>query len=484
MAVPLGLRPLEELDPSVGFISQALFAEADSYSDENYSRLLNASDEAIARDVTDTDSRGFHPTQPLVTDINIMDEGENIVIPYYTGNAADTKDATGPTTIGGNAMFPASGDGTELLFANLLQSRLPTVVSPAVTTVRIVLASNNGDLSAAIPAVTNPDLPNPARLNITVASPVVAGDKAVIYVTGTCLAGDGSLSRVEVTEEFEFESGASGVAFMSDVYFYEVTAITHEGWTSGNIGITVTDESRIVTFTPQDDRLVRFLICEAAKGLVLNTYFGVIATGMNFTFSRDSAVVYDTQFTGRRALLYQDLQGRMGNLAGKTSAANLGLATTEVFTGWQCEVTLNGTRLAATETTFGMAQNLTPTGVISGKPWEEVKPYRGTRNVNIDSSVIYAPQNNFARIFRNNLAIANVRVTLLHRPFAGYPWSTSYIMPQCQVTNLPDTETPEGLLLQNIRIKSYTRQIGLAVPDDVRIECAYSRYNQVREFAA
>lgn len=478
MPVPLGLQPLSALNPTTGFISQMLVAESDGYDDQDLSRLL-AAGVAISRDTSDTTSRGFHPTQPLATDLNIMDEGENIVIPYYTGDASDTKDAAGPTTIGGNVMFPAAGDGTELIYAGLTQTTAP-VVTGAITATETTIV-NDTDLSAAAVTVVNPGFDNPVRLKIVLTSPV-AGDAASIEITGTCLDGSGNLTRTTVTEEITYESGVTGSTIITDVHFYDVTAVSHEGWTSGDMTITGIDESRTVRFNSQDNRLIRFWTTEVAKGLVLNVYTGVIPVGMNFTFNRGNAVVYDTQFTGRRAFLYQDLQERMGVAAKKTSAANLGLATTEVFVGWQCELTVNGVRMPVTEATFTMNQNLQPTGVVTGVPWEDVKPFRSVRNVTMDMTNLYDPANNFARIFRSNLTMANTRLTLKHRPFAGYPWEVSFVMPQVQITNLPDAETPEGLLTQSIRAKSFTSGIGLSVPDDLYIIANYSKYNPVREF--
>ena len=371
--------------------------------------------------------------------------------------------------------------GTELLFGNITQTPLPNVSASATTATTIVASATIPTGKTALTVVV-PTFVNPARLTISLTNPVIVGDTAVIRITGTCLDGSGEIATTTVTEEIPFETGITGNTIVSDVYFYTVTAVEVEGWTSGDISITGFDESRTVTFNCQDDKLIRFLILEAAKGIVLNTYSGVISTGLSFTFNRGSAIVYDVGFTGRRAQLYRDLQGRIGGAAAKTSAANVGLATTEVFTGWQCELTLNGTPAAITEATFGMAQNLEPTGAISRRRWEEVKPFRQTRNVTADMTVIYAPENDYARIFRNNFTMANCRITLLHRPFGGFPWKTSFILPQAQVANNPDAEAGEGLLTQNVRVKSFTSDIGLATPDDIRIECDYSKYRQLREF--
>ena len=523
MPIPLNLSPLEDLDPTVGFVSQMIIAEADTYADQagftgiatgaghDFASILgtpsaagiapvgvrNVDPGAIAANTLYSANRGFHPVQPLSTDLNLMDEGENIPIPYYTGDAGDTKDASGPTTLGGNIRFPASGDGTELVFANLMQSLAPTHVArtapgigagaipAAITTVSSTALGTTSSFTSHTVVATVHASPASATIAFSTATRVAAGTVAMIEVTGTALDGSGSVdSYTEVTEQFMVPASGSAAPpnIITDVRWKTITAVRSLGFMAGDITVTTRDTAEVVTFEAQDNRLRRFWITEVAKGIVINVYTGVIITGMNFNFNRTSPVIFDTQFTGRRGFLYRDLNGREGNNAIKTAATGLRVGTTEVFTGWQCELTLNGVPAAITDATFTLAQNLQPTGVISRQRHEEVRPVRATRNVTIDCTVVYSPQNDFARLFRNNVTM-NSNVNIFHSPFAGFPWRTSFQMPQAQIMSNPDAETPEGLLTQNIRIKSFVSGIGLGSPDDVRIVSDYSGYVPVREYA-
>ena len=518
MPVPLGLVPLNEIDPVTGFISQMIIAELDGYGDADtqaeidaYTELLTGQTVRVAkkRDVSASANKGFHPVQPIGYDYNIMAEGENINVPYYTGDASDTKDASGSTTIGGSLMLPAITEGTELIFSALLQSLNPTAVNRtgvgegSGTTARTAVvsvagidpvhAANNDTLQALTVAVhTAPTNPTRARISFGDGVRVDAGGLGKITITGTCQDGEGGITTVK--EEFDvFPSGAAKPPdILSDVYFLNITASESSGFGVGTAGATrivtidQTDESKVVTFEANDSALVRFWLMEIVKGITPNLYTGVIPTGMSFEISRNAAIILNTTFTGRRDRLYKDLNFRDDDAAVKTAingAGNeLAAASTEIYTGWQCEVVLNGVPAPFTTGTFNYNPNLTPTEAVSQKRWEEVKPVRATRNVNADLTAIFSRQNNFAKIFKNNVTIRNIEVNVVHSPAFGFPWRISFQIPQGQVVSLPEVETPQGLVTQALNIKSFGSGIGLAVPDDMKIIADYSFYNPVRAY--
>lgn len=513
MPIPLGLTELGDINPLTGFISQLIIAEADGYADEAYDAYLAGVGNvkyAKRRNVSLPSDKGFHPVQPVGYDYNIMGEGENINVPYYTGDASDTKDASGSTTIAGSVMFPAITEGTELIFASLLQALDPESVnrdSPGVgsgTTDRAALnvlaatidpvhATNNDTLTAVTVLGSLSFPPNPTRAKIEFGNSVrvTGGGLGIVEITGTCQDGEGGV--ITVTEPFEVMTNGSSKPsdIMSDVYWIEITGVRTSGFSgvddsNRTIGISVTDKAKVVTFVPNDSALVRFWLMEIVKGVVPNIYSGVIPTGMSFEISRDSAIIFNTSFTGRRDRQYRDLNNREDTNAVKTAingASNeLAVASTEIMTGWQCEIVLNGQRAAFTDGTFNYQPNLTPTGAVSGKRWEEVKPVRATRNVNAELTAIYAPENNFAKVFKNNITIRNIEINLVHSPFGGFPWRVSFIIPQGHITSLPDVETPQGLITQALNIKSFGSGIGLSAPDDMVIKADYSFYNPVRAF--
>lgn len=509
--IPLGLQPLSDINPTPGFISQAVIAETDKYgfgADRDFSSILSGTKPDAAykiRDTTMAADRGFHPVQLLMSDIGIMDEGENIPIPYYTGDASDTKDASGPTTIGGSAMVAASGDGDELLLANLTQALNPTHNKRTGEGVGSGTVGNKVDLVAEVDlettstptshtVVSSVTIDNPTRVRIefTTAARVTAGQVGLIEITGTCLDGSGKTDKYEdVTEQFTIttDGDVRPTDVNSQVFFKTVTAVKSSNFKAGKFKVTVQDTAEVVKFNGQDNKLTRFWVIEIAKGIFLNLYTGVITTGMSFDFDRGSPIVYDVGFTGRSAFLNEDINGRKGAAAkklGPATAANsprLQIATTEVLTGWQCELRLNGVPAAITAATFNMQQNLTPTGAISGERPEAVKPVRSVRNSTIDMTVIYAPENDFARLFRNNITM-RAELIIKHAPYGGFPWRKAFIFPQAQVNANVDAEAGEGLMTQDIGIKAFTSGIGLATPDDVEIICDYSKYHPVLPIAA
>ncbi len=551
MPIPLNLKPISEINPSTGFISQMLIAEtndirtpAPGIPQDGYYYLGGLTDlaasEGGARTVAATQNgdfgrlldgfaqigsagpflgvakkavnegtivEGFHAVQPLGVDFNIMDSGETIPVPYFVGNAGDTKDAAGETDVIGSTLFSASADGDETIFANLMQSLNPDHVK------RTGIGVGSGAIAtAASPLVAQATLGTTAEVNHTIitagASPVnptrvlitfdanaavAAGGTGVIEVEGTCLSGYGPESYTTLKEEFFFKTGGT-TTFYTDVHYKTITSIKSRGFSAGQITVTILDTAEVVTFTSQDNLLRRFWIMEVAKGTILNVYTGVLATGLDFEFSRgNTAIQYTVPLKGRRGFLYRDLNGRDKASAIKTDASNLVAASTEIMTGWQAELILGGSligniivggvRAPVRTATFSCNQNFDNTGAVTGVPWEDVKPYRQRRNVTITSEAIATPENDYSRIFKNNSSYA-AAININHYPFGGMAWRKSFILKNAQLTVLPEIETPEGLLVQPLSMKSFVSGIGLAIPDDLRIVCDYSAYSPVVNLAA
>jgi len=467
--------------------------------------------------------RKFHPVQPLITESGLRGGGENIPLPYKTGNSAMTKNAPGAVSVEGNLMFAGTGDGMEMVYRMMTQDRNPTVapiasrtlaqlgaeqtvasnynlvtsdalsVATEITAAGETLFTNLQSISGlddGIADIAGAPRKIPVRLDIDPSVAPGSGNVGVIQLNGY------DKDRLPLQETLVWSSGHESQKTRN--YFTGLTSYSTSGWASaGTFSVKYTDTARKVTFTPQDQELVAFWFVRLVRGITPTMFSGVVGNNFSVTLGRDTPIEWTVECLGKRSWPNRNLRGEEWNAgSGDITNANrrgrrvvldnsIGFADPEIFTGWQCELSIGGTRMSLIDATMSLNQNLENSGVITGDRYEESPPFRGTdRELMVDGTVVYAPENNLSQIYLNNETLNDVRLSLRNRPRGGFPWLTRFLFPTTQINTNPDPASPrDGRITQTFNLKCFTEGVG-GGPKDYSIETFVTNYKAVREFAA
>ena len=469
---------------------------------------------ATASDFTESSgspaaARKFHPVQPLIIESSLRGGGENIPLPYKTGNSAMTKDAPGPISVEEGLVFAGTGDGMEMFYRMMTQTRNPDVVdigSGQDSSKQTLLAAGalNDVLSdAAVTGVTAPTLVNlselndgvdsgkiPVRLDLTPSSAAAISGIGLVQIRGKDKDG---LDIQEYVVWNATDIAKTDKSKKTRNYYVSVTNYVSSGWTAGTLEIACTDTSKKVTYTPQDDELVAFWFIRLVRGITPTLFSGVIGNSFEVALGRDTALEWNVTCLGKRSWPNTNIRGVAATnpAAGPASGGrvpiddSIGFADPSIFTGWQCELDIGGTRMALIDSTLSINQNLENSGVITGDRYEETRPFRGTdREVMLDGTVVYSPENNLSQVYLDNTTLEDVQLNLRNRPRGGFYWLTRFVFPTTQINTNPDPASPrDGRISQTFNLKCFTEGIG-GGPKDYRIETFVPHHADVRNFRA
>jgi len=242
--------------------------------------------------------------------------------------------------------------------------------------------------------------------------------------------------------------------------------------------------------------LVAFWFVRLVTGITPRMFSGVIGNSFEVALGRDTALEWNVTCLGKRSWPSRNLRGEEWDSgSGTITNANrrgrkvpidssIGFADPNIFTGWQCELDIGGTRMALIDSTLSINQNLENSGVITGDRYEEAQPFRSTdREVMVDGTVVYAPENNLSQVYLDNATLEDVQLNLRNRPRGGFYWLTRFVFPTTQINTNPDPASPrDGRISQTFNLKCFTEGIG-GGPEDYRIETYVPDYNAVRDFS-
>ena len=263
------------------------------------------------------------------------------------------------------------------------------------------------------------------------------------------------------------------------------------GFGSGQIDSYIyVERARKVVFTPQDQELVAFWFVRLVKGITPNMYSGVIVNELSIALARDTALEATCTCLGKRVWNNRNLRGEEWSETDSSVGrkvdldASIGFANPDIFTGWQCEVNIGGTRAALIDATMSINQNLENSGVITGDRYEETEPFRGTdRETMVDGTIVYAPENNLSEIYLRNETLEDVKLKLRNKPRGGFYHLTQFDFGTTQLNTNPDPASPrDGRISQVFNLKCFTEGIG-GGPKDYAITCFFSDYTPVRDFS-
>ena len=501
-------------------------------ADENDVDVFSAAvDVNVTHGVGSGAENKFHPVQPLITEASIRGGGENIALPYRTGNSAQTKDAPGPVSIEDSIMFANTGDGMELVYRMMTQDREPevtmvdggpetnakirTVVEAESLATGSSLVRTPQDSDLAGDKFVNFNSPNPTGGSNWLISQNHLNDKVVdttanprkipvrLEIDPSAAPNGTGIIKLEGYDKNrlpveEYLVWTDGNACQPTKNFYTgLKAYSSSGWATGTtFSIKFLDKSRKVVYTPQDEELVAFWFTRLVRGVTPTMFSGIIGSEFSAALGRDTPLEWTVGCLGKRQWPNTNIRGEEWNSGDGTITENnrrgrkvlldksIGFAPPEIFTGWQCEVDMGGTRLAIIDGTLNINQNLENSGVITGDRYEESPPFRSTdRETMLDGTVVYAPENNLSQVYLDNATIENVFLNLRNRPRGSFYWLHRFIFDSTQINTNPDPASPrDGRISQAFNLKCFTEGIG-GGPKDYRIETFVSEYTPVRDFS-
>ena len=453
----------------------------------------------------------FHPVQPLIIESSLRGGGENIPLPYKTGNSAMTKDAPGPISVEEGMVFAGTGDGMEMLYRMMTQTRLPTATrlntaNPTGDVATALTLSSGSTLTTGTGTLTDisGNLISLSTFNDGISDTTSNPRKVPVRLDATPSGapGTGNIGLVEIKgrdkdnlpiQEFLVWSGADAAAKKTKNYYIKLDSYASSGWESSQtLAIAYTDTSHRVVYEPQDAELVAFWFVRLVRGITPTLFSGVIGNSFELALGRDTALEWNVTCLGKRSWPNRNLRGIEATDPGSGPgtggrvplADSIGFADPNIFTGWQCELDIGGTRMALIDSTLSINQNLENSGVITGDRYEESQPFRGTdRDVMVDGTVVYSPENNLSQVFLDNVTLEDVQLNLRNRPRGGFYWLTRFVFPTTQINTNPDPASPrDGRISQTFNLKCFTEGVG-GGPKDYRIETYVPDYSQVRDFS-
>lgn len=322
---------------------------------------------------------------------------------------------------------------------------------------------------------------NPVQIEVTpVPSGPSAGKVGVVVIRGKDKDG------LQLEEILRFRQGQTK-ARKTRHFFASVDAegLDFENWSPGKIEFKVQDRASRVTFQPQDQVLAIFWLIELTKGITPNTYNGVLVNQLTASIARDTAMEFALTVLGRKGAERRNLKGETGPLARRSDATALENASTTVFAGWQCQVSVNGWISPLLGATLTINQNLSNADVITGDRHQESPPIPGpNRDCMVEGNIVYAPENNMSQWYLDNEVLPDVKVEYINSTKGSFLCKTTIEYDECYLSQNPDPASPrEGRVEQPFSIMSFVDEIG-GPPKDYRIVCDFPDYAPVRDMTA
>ena len=269
------------------------------------------------------------------------------------------------------------------------------------------------------------------------------------------------------------------VGFFSTIEKHSAT-----GWAAGStVSITARDTSAEVTFEPQDEELVSFASVEYSKASVPFVYRSLCANQMTIgNPNRNSPLLAVIDFHGRKVEPYTNLAGQRDTAAFRTDATALLQAAPDIFTSWQQNMSVAGVTIPTIDMTHTINQGLNYSGVITGTPYEEARPYRaGKRAAMSEGNIIFSKENNIAQDYNENVTYEEVAVQWENIAEGTFPNLLRIEYDEAQLTTVGDPASPAlDRLLLPFGLSAFSTKFG--VPTDFRVVAVYSEYDLVRQY--
>ena len=315
--------------------------------------------------------------------------------------------------------------------------------------------------------------PTPQTLYLKLSGATLATNIVFGYVN---ITGTDTNNRV-ITDRVRFMASDVDDVKQTTAYFKTVTRVTSQGFSAGTFRIDAVNQATNVTFTPST-ALPVFWAIEAGKGNRPNTYRNVIPNSTSINFSREEPVRVVCSVMGGYAELGQALSG----VASPTQRTRLNFTSEDVFSGWECNITIGGVELAAQSATLTINHNLEDSGLLGGKYPTAPPSGAGEREIILTVEMQTDDENDFRDIYDSNLTLNDVQAQLRNVSHGAFPHQLQFQFPTMQITDDPDFVVNDfGIVGQTLSLRGIFTP-GLAY--EFRILANYSVWYPVREYAA
>ena len=487
--------PYDAVNSQSGSVTQVLIAQQLNFR----TRITTSAGDAASTD------NGFYKHQPGVNTIDLARAGTTIPVNILDGTAQQTQDAAGPIDITNGLVIALAGNGTGLMLQMITQDNEPDwyiyggntgdqTYPGEVNVVAATAALEDTEGSATI-ADSLSSTTSPVRLNFSTSSTAslnTGSSRGLVIFEGT------DDEDTAITETFAFPNPSGENEITSNLWYKTVTDVKTSGWDKASgktYGVTATDRSTEVVFTPQDVDLVVFWTVYVSKGIIPNVYDGVIVENTTIDITRDGLIQFACTVLGRQARLYTNLAGETtqtspartypARTAMQTTGDNaLQIAKSDIYSGLQTTITGENSdiEMSATDATVTINQELEYVNVM-GSRFQITKPARGNKRLfQLESTQVFSPGNNYSTYFESNQPMPNVRIIWKASGYGAYPYELVLEIPFMQLTADPDPAVTDfGTIYQNVVMKAVSDKSG-RFPYDYRFIARYSDYVQVMTY--
>lgn len=355
--------------------------------------------------------------QPQIARVGVALGGTVVDLELLKGGADMPKPAQGSYTVQGDLIINATTrNGNELILRNVSQDRNPSAVYagggafPASHTVVAAVNANNAKGSHTVVAIPN-SIEYEVDPTVTLSSsPAIATGKleGIVTLTGPD-RNDVVITRVARFTAADITAGTLSKKVGS--YFKNITAVSSENFSAGQVAVTVEDKATKLTLTPYDSAIVDYIDLGLDIGnLVPFSFYGGVANGVGFNFTRDEAVQYTLGMLFGEVGIRQNFQDGSSPLVLPTGIEN---AVTEVFVGTQCEVEIAGVKLPLNSAELNMSQSYVPGPYIGKTLWPKKPRRSGYRTCQLNLSFPATQENNWLQYYAAHADFLDVTVRAL-----------------------------------------------------------------------
>lgn len=356
------------------------------------------------------------PVQPIVSESSLSVEGNKIAIMSMKGNPTPNRPAQGRLNVVNGFQTQLSVTGVEELLRNIAQDPDPDATyrgggsKPATAT--IVAAATAGTQAVPIShtptAIPSSTYAFPVRLkaNLTV-TPTIdsAGVKATVTITGTDRNGN------TITDVLTWTASTIGtVASLETLdYFVTVTDVTSKGFATGSVGVTAEDDSRTITYTPNNDP-TNFLAFEVNQGgKVPQSFLDAVISQVEYGIAEDSIVAN----CGVIAAFGRVRQNINGGATPTPLSTGVSRASSQVYTGVESYLDIDGDRVAMENLTVAIVNGFDMPFYHDYSLWSQSQPRRmELRMLTITATLPYDAVQDFETNYLQNRQVDNVRAVL------------------------------------------------------------------------
>ena len=253
---------------------------------------------------------------------------------------------------------------------------------------------------------------------------------------------------------------------------------------SSTVNIRATDKSCEVEIHPQDSVTEQFLTVAGNKGGIPDRHISQFITGVTIGNARNEAMMFQIETMGYRALLRTDMSGTEGVGAQEIDFTNLSPASPFVYPGWATRIEIAGVIQPYTNSAISLAQGFDYSGVQSGTPYEEVRPYRNDRRaVAIEGQVVRTKDRDLVGAYAAGVVYEDVKYIMEMRHAETFNWKTEIVLRESQIRAETDVGSPAGIDRYQQQYNLGAKSDNFGSPRDWYAKIRLSNYNRVRSYA-